>query len=186
MLLQVPVFTLLLSALSSLTSAVPVLTPSIADTAAKAHNIYLLTCTKKTRKDAIKTSTVVAYFKHPINSTDNPTNQPDRSKVLSNYAAPWEGVNITATVWKSKTFSVLIDAGAQTLSTGSLAGSAMLKTEQYVCFKDGATVIDIDGDDDSRNNNVERDDKEDRKKHCVADYWCAGLGKPADDDPDDN
>jgi hypothetical protein len=180
----------LFGALTSLTAAAPVQDPSIAniansaDAAAKAHNIYLLTCTKVNRKGVTKSSTAVAYFKHPINSTENSTNEPDRSKVLSNYAAPWEGVNITATVWKSKTFSCLIDTGAHTLEAGSLAGSAALDTEQYVCFRDGSTIINIDGDDDNKNQKRDDRDGEKSKNHCVADYWCAGLGKPSDDDPD--
>lgn len=163
-----------LSALPFLATAIPVDTPTNALAAAKAHNIYLVTCVPRSRKNdddipaAAQNFTAIAYFKKPIDPADTSSKgpQPDKSALVSQPPEAWEGAKWKVKVWKDKLFTAEIPEGAQTLAKGDIAGSVNLGDEDYACFKDGETAIRI------------RDD--DLRGKCVADYFCAGLGKGDD------
>jgi hypothetical protein len=167
--------TFALSALPLLTTAIPVDTPTTSIEAAKAHNIYLVTCVPRTRKNDDETPaaatnfTAVAYFKRPIDpaETDSKGPQPNKAALVSQPPEAWEGAKWKVKVWKDKIFTADIASGAETLAKGGIAGSVRLGEEDYACFKDGETAIRI------------RDD--DVRGKCVADYFCAGLGKGDDD-----
>ena len=165
-----------------LAKALPANAPSTAllsqAEAAKAHNIYLVSCVPRGRnneddKPALKDNfTAIAYFKQPLNLTeidpDSKAPKPDKTALVSQPPEPWEGVKWRVKVWRSKVFSADIAANAATLSKGGIAGTVGLDDESYVCFKDGETSIRV-RDDDLRGN-------------CVADYWCAQLSLAKDKD----
>ncbi|KAF2250973.1 hypothetical protein BU26DRAFT_562934 [Trematosphaeria pertusa] len=169
---------LVLGVLPFLTTAYPTDTPSTELAAAKAHNIYLVTCVPRKRNNNgnppsnAQKFTAVAYFKKPLNATDSDSSsdkapQPDKAALVAQPPEPWEGVKWRVKVWKDKLFSAEISADAAVMTKGGMAGSAALDDEQYVCFKDGETAIRLKGD---------------VKGHCVADYWCAGLDPGKGDD----
>lgn len=169
---------LALGALPLLAAALPANTPATGAVAAKAHNIYLVTCVPKLKDDDDKTPTTtsnftaVAYFKQPLNATDTSTTaekapKPDHAAMVSQPPEPWEGVKWKVKVWNDKTFSTDIAPDAKSLSKAAIAGGVQLKDEPYICFVDGDTAVRIREDAPLRGN-------------CVADYWCAGLGKPDD------
>lgn len=149
-----------------LISAFPVTASISSPSLAKAHNIYLVTCTQR-RSD--KNFTAVAYFRKPINTTASDPDdvpEPNKSAVVSEPPEPWEGTRWNITVWREKVFTADISVEAKTLAKGNIAGSVSLGKEPYACFKDTETAIRIrDGD---------------LKGKCIADYWCAGLGNGKD------
>jgi len=169
--------TIALGVLPFLTAAIPVDTPTASVEAAKAHNIYLVTCVPRSRKNendddtpsTAQNFTAIAYFKKPIDpaETGSKDPQPDRAALVSQPPEAWDGVKWKVKTWRDKIFTADIASGAATLAKGEIAGNAKLGDEDYVCFKDGVTAIRI------------RDD--DVRGKCVADYFCAGLGKGDDD-----
>lgn len=168
-----------LGALPLLAAAAPVQSSDVA-AAAKAPNMYLVTCAYKAPKGdddddsppvtGVANFTAVAYFKNPIDPNDSSKKgpKPDKAALVSQPPTAWEGVKLVIKAWKKKQVITSITGGANTLAKGGLAGTAMLDTEDYACFRDGTTKIRIREDDDFRGN-------------CVADYWCAGLGGSSDD-----
>lgn len=57
-----------------------------------------------------------------------------------------------------------IDAGADGLKEGELAGTAKLGSEDFACFRDGKTAFEG------------RDELGlDRTYACVTDFWCASI-----------
>ncbi|KAH7132574.1 hypothetical protein B0J11DRAFT_230910 [Dendryphion nanum] len=157
---------------------------------AKAHNIYLATCRKRSDGELTgKPFTAVAYFKNPIaNSTEDDSDRTkergpraDKSAVVADPAESWENTKYRLKVWRDKVFTTDITSTSEK-TKGQLSGSVKLGTEDYVCFTDGVTKVRIKNDDDEEKNLV---DQAALRGDCVADYWCAGLGKPKDDDKDD-
>jgi hypothetical protein len=160
-----------LGALPLLTTALPTDTPVTSVAAAGAHNIYLVTCVPRSRKNdddrpdtGAQNFTAVAYFRKPINNADldDGLPKPNKAALISQPPEAWEGAKWKAKVWRNELFSADIAAGANTLTKGAIAGSVKLADEDFACFKDGETAIRIREDD--------------LRGKCVADYWCAGLG----------
>jgi hypothetical protein len=201
---------LLVAALSSPASSSPI-TPN---TIASSHNIFLVTCTQSNGRagrwgGSDITAAGIAFFESPISTTPSPGGRdwnnkprPDQMALLSSPAAVWEGTQRQSTVWNNTAFKSDIDAGAQTLAKGQIAGEASLGEEHFVRFRDGVTEIEV-GRDDGRDGWGERGpgdgngngrwgsgggrrspEKEKRQRwgggrervECRADYWCASLG----------
>ncbi|KAF2185748.1 hypothetical protein K469DRAFT_687603 [Zopfia rhizophila CBS 207.26] len=181
---------LFLAALSQLVNSTPLERAVEPPAAASAHNIYLVTCeTRCSRRrcgpDRESTFTAVAYFRQPIgNNTNNPT--PNRSAAVSDPASPWEGVNWKVKVWRGKVFESTITAGANALAKGQIAGDTKLDDEDFVCFKDGETVVVLrdEGRDGERDGDRDKGQDQERRAVCRADYWCpsVSVGKAGVDD----
>ncbi|KAF1953350.1 hypothetical protein CC80DRAFT_420389 [Byssothecium circinans] len=132
------------------------------------HNIYLSTCNRratipdcplivlcddKRAAAPAKTFTAAAFFANTISQSKTPT----EVAAVSEYVEPWEGTQRVAR-FKTAAFSSVINAGANTLVKGDVAGSARLGNEEFACFRDGETAFSAD--------DITR---------CKADYWCASL-----------
>lgn len=161
---------LVLVALSTAVAAAPV------DVIAQGskHNLYLVTCTRRSsnlpgcpliiicpRQQTTKYTAVAYYANGPIESNRNVN--PTQIATVAEPAAPWEGTQRVAKLGRAGDFSGNIDQTAAGISKGQIAGSAKLASEDFVCFKDGATSFTV------------RDELDDPKYSCTADYWCPSI-----------
>ncbi|KAF2263999.1 hypothetical protein CC78DRAFT_533598 [Lojkania enalia] len=138
------------------------------------HNVYLVTCTRTNALDcplpplicatqtaAAKSYSAVAYYPNgPITSSKSTPNQ---IVTVSEPPQPWEGTTHTVKLTIVGDFAANIDAGANTLPQGQLAGTAKLADEDFVCFTDGVTKFSFD-----KSLGIE-------KHSCTADYWCPSI-----------
>jgi hypothetical protein len=136
------------------------------------HNLYLSTCTRRTgfgecpliifcpTSDAAEvTYSAIAYFANgPLSTTG--TANPTEVAITGEPPQPWEGTARVAKLGSRSTVTASIDAGAATLESGQIAGSAKLDTEDFVCFKDGKTSFEV------------KDDLGIKQYSCTTDYWC--------------
>ncbi|KAF2686629.1 hypothetical protein K458DRAFT_415987 [Lentithecium fluviatile CBS 122367] len=142
------------------------------------HSVYLSTCTSRSvipgcpliiicpsnsTASAAQTFTAAAYFANtPANGN---LNNPTEIATVSETGAPWEGEKRAARFRNGAPFSSSIDAGAATLAKSEIAGTALMGSEEFVCFKDGASKFSVGG------GLLGRD-----RAACVADYWCGSVG----------
>jgi hypothetical protein len=140
------------------------------------HNLYLSTCTRRTgfgecpliiicpASDAAEVKySAIAYFANGPLSTTGSAN-PTEVATTSEPPQPWEGTARNAKLGRTGTVTASIDAGAATLESGQIAGSAKLDTEDFVCFKDGKTSFEV------------KNDLGIRQYICTTDYWCPSVG----------
>lgn len=162
-------------------SALPADTPVPIADAASSHNIYLLTCSARSRRQQT-TFIAVAYFLAPISTPPRGRDRdrdpiPDQSALISDPAETWDHVNYRVRVWDRTIFSANVTAGSTSLAKGQIAGDAALSEESFVCFRDGETEIGfVDDDGDGRGGRRGRGWGQGWGRiECVADYWCASL-----------
>lgn len=163
MLHQVPrLFAIALILIPGLANGIPVEHATLGST----HNIYLATCESKGTIEcsllifcgpgSTQTYTAAAYF-------PNGSIQPGRREVptqmgtVADPAAPWEGTQRVTRLGQSSAFASNINAGADALPAGQLAGAAKLDSEDFACFTDRETHFSGPNFD------------------CTADYWCAST-----------
>ncbi|KAF9741153.1 hypothetical protein PMIN06_005557 [Paraphaeosphaeria minitans] len=132
---------------------------------ASKHNIYLGTCARPHSClliicDDPDPITAAAYYASGASTTARPT----EITTISDPAAAWEGVSRSGRLTVG-TLTSAIDKGAKGVVKGEIAGSAKIGSEEYVCFKDGATKFVVQGWDDWSAQRVS----------CTADYWCAST-----------
>lgn len=138
------------------------------------HTLYLATCTRRTSPipdcpliiicpaQAVVTYTAVAYFAGgPIESSRN--SNPTQIATVSEPVQPWEGTQRVAKLGRNSDFSSNINAGAEGLEKGQIAGEAKMDTEDFVCFRDGETSF------------AARNDIGIEQYSCTADYWCPSI-----------
>ncbi|KAF2105860.1 hypothetical protein BDV96DRAFT_655237 [Lophiotrema nucula] len=134
---------LALVALTGFAAAIPV--DSVA--MGSKHTVYLATSTRF--------SAVAYYANGPVSSSQGPT------AITTSTVHAWEGTK-SARIGTAA-FSSTINAGADALPEGQIAGSAKLGTEDLVCFSDGATTFG--GEEDLGLTTWT----------CTADYWCPSI-----------
>ncbi|CAO2650577.1 Nn.00g018690.m01.CDS01 [Neocucurbitaria sp. VM-36] len=168
--------TALFLSLSSLTAAAP----ASLEAAGSRKNVYLATCTPRagdgcllgilcsrdstspsssSAAEAALSYSAVIYYNGPASSRTSPTDV----GTVSTPARAWEGATRKA-VLSAGAFEGTIDAGAAQLSKSSIAGSAMLGREEFVCFRDGEATFQF-----------EEGLLVSRSVSCKADYWCASI-----------
>jgi hypothetical protein len=141
------------------------------------HTIYLSTCTSRSllpgcpliilcprgsSTSEAQTYTAAAYFSSPLsNSNDNPTD----IVTISERGEPWEGAQRAAELSR-KAFASNIDAGAAGLAMSQIAGTAVLGSEDFICFKDGTSKFSVDGGLLGIGG---------QSAECTADYFCASI-----------
>ncbi|KAF2746567.1 hypothetical protein M011DRAFT_387057, partial [Sporormia fimetaria CBS 119925] len=135
------------------------------------HNLYLVTCTREpdcllgilcAPQRTPVTYTAVAYYANgPIESNRN--QNPTSITTVSQPRAPWEGSARTARINRLGDFASSIDAAAASIQKGQIAGTAKVGSEDFVCFKDGATALSV------------RTDLGLSGYSCTADYWCPSI-----------
>jgi hypothetical protein len=136
------------------------------------HNLYLVTCKRRSEFPDCpliilcprqqSTYTAVAYYADgPVESSRN--SNPTEITTVSQPAQPWEGTQRVAKLGRVGDFSSDIEAGAEDLEKGQIAGSAKLGSEEFVCFTDRETSV------------VVRDFLGDPEYSCSADYWCPSI-----------
>ncbi|KAF2734824.1 hypothetical protein EJ04DRAFT_523379 [Polyplosphaeria fusca] len=116
-------------------------------------------------------------WRGPPPNNNNTSLRPDESAIIADPAVPWEGANVSTTLWVNTDFDTYIDDGAASLGKGGIAGSVVLAEEEYVCFRDGETEVKLVGgewEDGGRNWGGRGGNG--KRGTCVADYWCGGLG----------
>ncbi|KAF2123052.1 hypothetical protein BDV96DRAFT_14000 [Lophiotrema nucula] len=94
---------------------------------------------------------------------------PDQSAVIADPVIAWEGNIVRKDVFMNTVFQASINAGANTLAQGSIAGDVKLGNEDFVCFRDGQTTVRV-GDTSGWSW------RGGSSGTCIADYWCGGLG----------
>ncbi|KAA8625543.1 hypothetical protein PtrSN002B_009310 [Pyrenophora tritici-repentis] len=124
-----------------------------------ARNVYLTTCTTRSLSADSTSSSAILY-----NSGDTSSSNPsDVGTVLSESAIQWAGytrrVPLGSGIFESK-----IDKGAETLEKSQIAGSAKLRREQFVCFRDGVSTFRFAGGVLGAETTV-----------CTAEFWCASI-----------
>ena len=134
------------------------------------HNLYLVTCLYSPctgilcgRQGVTSYYTAAAYYADgPHDQT--PTANPTAFNTVSYPYQAWEGKVYTARLGTfGSTVTSNITAGAATLAKGAIAGSAKVDTEDFVCFKDGATSV------------VVRSALGITQASCTAQYWCPSI-----------
>jgi hypothetical protein len=103
-------------------------------------------------------STVIYYNKAATAGAS-----PNDIGVVSEPAKKWEGATRKATLSDGR-FTSNIAAGADTLPKSSIAGTAKLGDEDFVCFVDGTSTFKF------REGLLGL-----RETNCKADYWCAST-----------
>lgn len=152
-------------------TAVP--TPLDAIQMGSKHNIYLATCTRRSGlgecpllifcpEEAAVTYSAIAYFANgPIASTGLTT--PSQIATVSEPPQPWEGAQRGAKLGRTSSVTASINAGANALEKGQIAGTAKMDAEDFVCFKDGTTFFEV------------RNELGGRQYSCTTEYWCPSI-----------
>lgn len=134
------------------------------------HNLYLVTCLYNPctgilcgRQGVTSYYTAAAYYADgPHDQT--PTANPTAFNTVSYPYQAWEGRVFTARLGTyGSTVTSNITAGAATLAKGDIAGAAKVDSEDFVCFKDGATSV------------VVRSALGATQASCTAQYWCPSI-----------
>ncbi|KAH8727596.1 hypothetical protein GQ44DRAFT_611116 [Phaeosphaeriaceae sp. PMI808] len=120
-------------------------------------NVYLATCTSRTLFDTT-TSSVAIYYNGPVNRFS-----PSDIGVVSEPARRWEGESRRVDLISGR-FTSSISADAAGLPKNSIAGTAKLEREEFVCFVDGTSTFQF------REGILGL-----RSTNCKAEYWCASI-----------
>jgi hypothetical protein len=154
-------------ATSAAALAAPAPVPAAAIAMGSKHNLYLTTCTSKCVLGILcsrqqRSHTAVLYYANgPVDSSRNTS--PTQMTTVTDPAAPWEGTQRAARLGRTGDFTSNIDEGADSISSGQIAGGAKLATEDFVCFRDGETTFKFS------------EDLGLSSYSCTADYWCPSI-----------